>query len=201
MHPPQCSSVFWELPSSKEARLPQSGEGENRIVLEANGKQESSTGYGLPTKMFLFTDRSIITSPMYTASQAALVVKNPPANAGDMGWIPGWGRFPEKGHVNPLQYSCRENPTQRSLEGCSPRGHKESDTTEPRAYAHTCNLSSPALIIPADRMFRNSVGEGQQGGTETLCCVFPLLYHPIPSPPPGVNPCSTHNKVKPQFLP
>ena len=40
----------------------------------------------------------------------ALVVKNPPANAGDMGWIPGSGRSPGRGHDNPLQYSCLENP-------------------------------------------------------------------------------------------
>ena len=45
-----------------------------------------------------------------------LVVKNPPANAGDVGHvgsIPGWGRFPGGGHGNPLQYSCLENPTDR----------------------------------------------------------------------------------------
>jgi len=38
----------------------------------------------------------------------ALVVKNPPANAGnirDMGSIPGLGRSPGGGHGNPLQYS------------------------------------------------------------------------------------------------
>jgi len=36
----------------------------------------------------------------------ALVIKNPPANAGDiraMGLIPGSGRFPGGGHGNPLQ--------------------------------------------------------------------------------------------------
>ena len=37
-------------------------------------------------------------------------VKNPPANVGDMGLIPGWGRSPEEGDGNPLQYSCLENP-------------------------------------------------------------------------------------------
>ena len=45
------------------------------------------------------------------ASQVALLVKNPPANARDIrdpGSIPGWGRFPG-GHGNPLQYSCLEN--------------------------------------------------------------------------------------------
>ena len=46
------------------------------------------------------------------ASQAALVVKNPPANAGDVrdtGSIPGLGRSPGGGHGHPLQYYCLEN--------------------------------------------------------------------------------------------
>ena len=46
----------------------------------------------------------------------ALVVKNPPANAGDVrdaGLIPRWGRVPGVGHGNPLQYSCLENPLDR----------------------------------------------------------------------------------------
>ena len=37
--------------------------------------------------------------------------KNPAANAGDVGSIPGLGRSPGEGHDNPLQYSCLENPT------------------------------------------------------------------------------------------
>ena len=37
------------------------------------------------------------------------VVKNPPANAGDMDSISGLGRSPGGGHGNPLQYSCLEN--------------------------------------------------------------------------------------------
>ena len=31
-------------------------------------------------------------------------------NAGDLGLIPGSGRFPGEGNGNPLQYSCLENP-------------------------------------------------------------------------------------------
>ena len=45
-----------------------------------------------------------------------LVVKNPPANAGDIrdaGLIPELGRLPKEGHSNPLQYSCLENPIDR----------------------------------------------------------------------------------------
>ena len=50
------------------------------------------------------------------ASQAALVVKNLTANAGDIrdtDMIPGSGRSPGGGHGNPLQYSCLENPFDR----------------------------------------------------------------------------------------
>ena len=46
----------------------------------------------------------------------ALVVKNLPANAGDVreaGSIPGWGRSPGGGNGNPLLYSCLENPIDR----------------------------------------------------------------------------------------
>ena len=45
-----------------------------------------------------------------------LVVKNPPANTGDLkdaGSIPGLGRSPGGGRGNPLQYSCLENPKDR----------------------------------------------------------------------------------------
>ena len=64
----------------------------------------------------------VFPNPLFTAtmttpgaSQVALVVKNPFANAGDirdMG-IPGSGRFPGGGHSNPFQYSCLENPMDR----------------------------------------------------------------------------------------
>ena len=45
-----------------------------------------------------------------------LVVKNLPANAGDLrdaGLIPEWGRRWGEGNGNPLQYSCLENPLDR----------------------------------------------------------------------------------------
>ena len=49
-------------------------------------------------------------------SQVALVVKNPPANAGDIGdpgSIPGSGRSPGGANDNPLRYSCLENSMDR----------------------------------------------------------------------------------------
>ena len=69
-------------------------------------------------------------------SQVAIVVKNPPADAGDAkdaGLIPRSGRSPGEGHGNPLQCSCLENAWrmlhQRSLVGNSPWSCKESDMT------------------------------------------------------------------------
>ena len=41
------------------------------------------------------------------------VVKNLPANTGDIGLIPGSGRSPGGGNGNRLQYSCPENPRGR----------------------------------------------------------------------------------------
>ena len=66
----------------------------------------------------------------------ALVVKNPPANAGDardMGSIPGWGGSPGLGNCNPFQYSCLENSMDRGAwRATGPVGGvtKESDTTQ-----------------------------------------------------------------------
>ena len=63
----------------------------------------------------------------------ALVVKNPPANAGDLrdlGSIPGLGRSPGGGHGNPLQCSCLENPMDRGAPKATVHRVAESDTTE-----------------------------------------------------------------------
>ena len=43
-------------------------------------------------------------------------------NVGDLCSIPGSGRFSGKGHGNPLQYSCLENPMDRGAWQASPWG-------------------------------------------------------------------------------
>ena len=51
------------------------------------------------------------------------------------------GRSPEARNGNPPQHSCLENPHgQRSLVGCSPWDHKESDTTEGLNYSQGSEL-------------------------------------------------------------
>ena len=57
--------------------------------------------------------------------------KESACNEGDLGSIPGLGRFPGEGNGNPLQHSCLEKPHgQRSLAGYRTWGRKESDMTE-----------------------------------------------------------------------
>ena len=46
----------------------------------------------------------------YPGFPGGSVVKNLPANAGDVGSIPGSERSPREGNGNPLQYSCLRNP-------------------------------------------------------------------------------------------
>ena len=57
------------------------------------------------------------------------MVKNPPANAGEVGSIPGSGRFLGEGNGNPLQYSCMGNPMDRGAWQTTVHGIAESDTT------------------------------------------------------------------------
>ena len=60
--------------------------------------------------------------------------------AGDLGLVPGLGRSPGGGHGNPLHYCLENPPGQRSLVGCSPWDHKESDTTEQLTLHFTINI-------------------------------------------------------------
>ena len=64
----------------------------------------------------------------------AQTVKSFACNAGDLGLIPGLGRFPGEGNVNPLQYSCLENPMdggawRATIHGVTKSGTRLSDFT------------------------------------------------------------------------
>ena len=83
-----------------------------------------------------FSNLSVTTTPWSFGSQSlgGSVVKNPPANAGDTrdrDSIPGSGKIPwrRKWQPNPV-FVPGKSHRQRSLEGYSPCGCKESDTTE-----------------------------------------------------------------------
>ena len=82
-------------------------------------------------------------------SQVALILKNPPANVGDIrdtGSIPGLGRFPSrKARQHTPVFLPGEFHGQRNLEGSSPWGCTESDTTE--ATYHTSLLFTATLLL------------------------------------------------------
>ena len=59
----------------------------------------------------------------------AQLVKKPPANAGDMGSIPGLGRSPGEGNGNPLQYSAWEIPWTEEPGRLQSMGLQKSYTT------------------------------------------------------------------------
>ena len=70
---------------------------------------------------------------MYNTDWVVLVIKTPPANAGDIrdgGSIPGSRRSPGERHGDPLQCSCLENPMDSGAWQATVQGNKELDTTE-----------------------------------------------------------------------
>ena len=73
----------------------------------------------LPTDLSNLSSRLLTQGP-FPKGQVALMVKNPPASAGDLrdtSWIPELERSPGGGHANPLQRSCLENPKDREPVG------------------------------------------------------------------------------------
>ena len=67
----------------------------------------------------------------YRGFPGGSAVKKPPANSGDtgdLGSIPGSGRYPGGGHGNPLQYSCLENPRDSGAGWATVHGVTKSQT-------------------------------------------------------------------------
>ena len=86
------------------------------------------------------------------------MVKNSPANAGDirdMGSIPEWGRSPGRGHGNPFQYSCLENPMDRGdWQGTVRRVSKSrAQLKQLSRHAHTQFVSVVILVSFLLNMF------------------------------------------------
>ena len=82
------------------------------------------------------------------------MVKDPPANAGDMGSIPGLGRPPGVGNGFPPQYSCLENSKDSRawwaiVQGVAKKKKKRHQffgaqlSSESNSHIHSCLLEKP----------------------------------------------------------
>ena len=78
------------------------------------------------------------------------MVKNPPANAGDVGLIPRFGRSAGKGDDNPLQYSCLENSMDRGAWQVMVHGVSKS-WTRLRTHTTTTDRSSKKVLKHLDK--------------------------------------------------
>ena len=115
---------------------------------------------------------------MAWASQLALVVKNSPANAGDvidMSSIPGSRRFPGEGHSNALQYSCPENPRDRGAWWAIVHGVAKSQTQLKRLGTwhiteSACHAGNSGLNPGLGR----SSGEGNGNPPQYFCLENPM---------------------------
>ena len=91
------------------------------------------------------------------------MVKNSPANAGELGLIPGLGRSLGEGNGNPLQYSCLENSMDGGAWWTTVHGVTKSRT---RLRDFTTELLHDTKRIKGDFI------QGRKGGfIGKACCI------------------------------
>ena len=89
---------------------------------------------------------------LFVWSRTGSMVEHPPANAGDLGSIPGSGRFPRKGNGNPLHCSCLGNPMDRGAWWATVQGiSTESDSTEPEWLNNNTSAYLINLLLQLSR--------------------------------------------------
>ena len=136
---PCDSSHTWEL---FPAVSPWQGQTEV-VFLKAELMEMSGRGKELEKNVQRKEKNSLFLN--VTVTSGGTVAKNLPANAGNtgnIGSIPGSGRFPWRMKWQPIQYSLHAKfHGQRSLAGYSPWSHKELDTTKPE-----CTVISRCFI-------------------------------------------------------
>ena len=91
---------------------------------------------------------------IYLGFPGGSVIKNPPANAGGMGLIPGLGRFPWWRKWQPtLVFLPGKSHGERSLVGCSPwgckTGRRELASKQQLHYTYLCYIVCTFLVLPS----------------------------------------------------
>ena len=126
-------------------------------------------------------------------------------NVGDLGLIPGLGRFPGGRHRNPLQNSCLENPYgQMNLADYGPWAHKESDATKHSIssvqfscsvvsnslWPHELQHTRPPCPSPTPQVYTNSYPLSQSCHPTISSSVVPVSSCPQSFPASGSFPIS-----------
>ena len=115
--------------------------------------------------------------------EVALVVKNLPANAGDMTVavsIPGSGRSPRGGNGNPFQYSCLENTMDRGAWQATVHGVAKSQTWLKQLSTHKQGPLDPKafwskfLLYPDGRLY-GSLGYHSLNAIGTLHWILMVI--------------------------
>ena len=109
-------------------------------------------------------------------SQVVLVVKKPPANAGDIrdaGSVPALGRSPGEGHGNSFQYSCLENPMDRGAWRATVYGVAKSQTRLKRLSSSSSSSSKQAIGTVSNTTLQRKKPEFGGGGL----CDLPSVTH------------------------
>ena len=106
------------------------------------------------------------------------MVKNPPANAGNSGSIPGSGISPGGGNGNPLQYSCLENPMDRGVwQAAQSMGLQRVgyDRAHRQGCKNTLMMSICHLIPvfkPIESVTTSKVNSGENYGLWMIMCQY-----------------------------
>ena len=148
-----CVSLSESFPPVADIKLPRWRRLTHRIpenlssVLQAQHSTKSTSHFIRPSVPQL---TGWVTTPHKLWGGS--VVKDPPANAGDVGSIPGARRSPGEGNGNPLQYSCLGNPMGRGAWRVIVRGVTKSQTQlrkRLRARAQTPKGFKTRSVCPA----------------------------------------------------
>ena len=126
----------------------------------------------------VFTTSCNMPTTAKTAPQAVLVVKNLPANTGDTGSIPGWGRSPGGGRGNPLQCYCLENPVNRGAWRATVHGVAKSQTRLKRLSKHSTAKTATQKQHNKNYTIQAFLGVGASAGGLDLCHLLPTRALP-----------------------